>query len=100
LSDAGTSNLRLTEYKIYGDCMASAYLSDFDAYTRDLKWLSENLENLRPKYENKFILVKDKKVISASANYDRLLEDAVKHNIDVSKAVIERIISKNVELLL
>jgi len=100
--DAGEvgTNLRLRDYSLSGDSMTNIRLSDFEAFSQDLRWLSDNLDALRPKYENKYVLVKDKIVVAASANYDQLLDEAVKHKVDVSKVVIERIIPKNVQLML
>ncbi|OIO22090.1 hypothetical protein AUJ17_01070 [Candidatus Micrarchaeota archaeon CG1_02_47_40] len=80
--------------------MDISYVSEFEAYTNDLRWLSNNLDSLRPEYENKFVLVKNRQVIAANASYDQLIIEAAKQKIDVSKAVIERILSKNVQLLL
>lgn len=76
------------------------YTDEFDAFSQDLRWLSGNLDNLRLKYENKYILVQNKNVVLANANYDKLLNEAENKNIDVSKSVIERILPKNVQLLL
>lgn len=78
---------------------AAVHLSDFEAFSQDLRWLSDNLDALRPKYENKYVLVKDKNIIAASANYDQLLDEAMRHKVDVSKAVIERIIPENIQLI-
>jgi hypothetical protein len=77
-----------------------SYVEELDIFSQDLRWLSSNLDNLRTKYENKYVLVHNKNVVLSNANYDILLSEAENKKIDVSKAVIERIMPKNVQLLL
>lgn len=84
-----------------GDKMQpSADASELYSFSHDVSWLSENLDKLRPKYENKFVLVKNRQVVLSSANYDSLLSEAESRNIDLSKSVIELILPKNIQLLL
>jgi len=80
--------------------MSASIDKNFDLFSKDLRWLSDNLEALRLNYENKYVLVQNGAVVLSNADYDKLLAAAEGNKIDITKAVIERIMPKNVQLLL
>ncbi|GEM_PF-6871261 len=78
----------------------SLEISDFDSFTNDLRWLSDNIETLRPEYHNRYVLVKNCKIVLSDSNYENLLNAAIHQKIELATAVIERILPANVQLLL
>ncbi len=65
-------------------------------FKKDDSWLHEQLEHKEflDKYENKFVAVKDRKVIASAKTIDRLIEELESSNIDVAEVFVEFIYPK------
>ncbi|MBI5036909.1 hypothetical protein HZC09_06235 [Candidatus Micrarchaeota archaeon] len=75
-------------------------LQTMDEFTRDKKWALENIDSLRKDYLEKYVLVKNRKVVLADSDYDNLLQRAERNGVDISQAVIEFVIPRNVTVLM
>ena len=75
-------------------------IAEFKDFTNDLKWLSNNLDALRPEYQGKYVLVKNGHVLLSDSSYDTLIGKALERNIELATAVIEKILPANIQLLL
>ena len=64
-------------------------LKDLNAFGEDLSFLNGSMKILKKKFGDKFIVIKDKKVISAGDTIDEAITDASKRGVDVGKAVVE-----------
>ena len=71
-----------------------------EEYSRAGDWLDSNYEEIRRKYQNKFIAIKDDKIIAYSDNLDILINKLISMKEDPSKILIEFIPSKDVEYIL
>lgn len=60
-----------------------------EKFQQDNRWLAENYHQLRKKYLNKFIAVKDKKVIDYDTDFNKLIERLEKKGEDLGRIVIE-----------
>ncbi len=63
-------------------------------------WFDLNYEELRRKYPNKFIAIKDKKVIAVSSDLNSLIDELKALNIDLNKVLIEFIPEEDLEFIL
>jgi len=64
------------------------------------RWLHENIDRLRDKFANKFVAVKNKKVIVYSAEIDDLIKKLEKKKEKPNEVLIEFINTKDFKLLL
>ena len=56
---------------------------------RDLEWFSNNLVDLKRKFNNNFIAIHDTKVIDSDTNLDRLITKLKSQNVDTNNVLIE-----------
>jgi len=75
-------------------------LKDLNAFGEDLSFLNGSMKILKKKFGDKFIVIKDKKVISAGDTIDEAITDASKRGVDVGKAVVEFVPKKEKVLIL
>ena len=73
---------------------------DLVRFSSDFEWLSANVSKLLQKFRGQYVLVRDGDVVLANKDFDKLLEDALKQDIDPAFAVIEKITDQNVMVLM
>ncbi len=61
----------------------------------NLKWFIANSSNIRDRFPNKLIAIKDKTIVASSENADELLKILKEKGIDDSEVLIEPISPKN-----
>ena len=66
----------------------------------DSKWVSDDFENLRNKYEGKVLAVKDKRVISYADTAEELVEKLEKTGENIGFLLIETIPPRNLSFIL
>jgi len=66
----------------------------------DSRWVSENYEELRRKYEGKVFAVRKKKVVEYDDSVKELLDKLAKRNENVAFLLIETIPSRDVSFIL
>jgi 4-aminobutyrate aminotransferase-like enzyme len=66
----------------------------------DSRWVSENYEELRRKYEGKVFAVRKKKVVEYDDSVKELLDKLAKRNENVAFLFIETIPSRDVSFIL
>lgn len=69
-------------------------------FREDMRWFSESISKLRNQFLNQYVLVKNKKVLLSNRDYDRLIEEAERKEIDLSTSFIEKVLDKNTIVLL
>ena len=75
-------------------------LKDLNDFSEDVLFLNGSINLLKKKFGDKFVVIKDKKVISAGDTIDEAITDASKKGVDVGKAVVEFIPRKEEILIL
>jgi len=63
-------------------------------------WLDLNYEEIRRKYPNKFIAIKNKRIIAESDDIDKLIKKLISMKEDLNKVLIEFIPGKDTEFIL
>jgi len=63
----------------------------------DLKWFSENFSRISKKYSNKWIAIKNKKIIAYSENYEELVKKL--EEMKCEDALIRWIEPKNIVIV-
>ncbi|MEA2055053.1 MAG: DUF5678 domain-containing protein [Candidatus Thermoplasmatota archaeon] len=69
-------------------------------YEKDNRWISENYEQIKKEYTEKYIAVKDKNIIDANKNSDKLIKRLRERNEELERIVIEFIPSEDFILVL
>ena len=75
-------------------------LEFFDEFEKSSKWLAENFESVRKKFEGKFVALKGNKIIDSSESYPTLKEKLEKENVDLATVLIDFIPPKDLLLFL
>ena len=60
------------------------------------EWLSENYERLKREYNNKWVLIEDKKVVESKDTFDQILQAARKYKSN--SVILEYISSEDVAM--
>lgn len=68
----------------------------FKASCDNHKWLEENYDNLKEKYDNKWIIVQNGKVIASDSNYETIMNAMKK--VDSKSALVEYVQSEQVAM--
>lgn len=68
---------------------------DLKNFDKDFLFLNKSIKSLRKKYPNKFVVIKDRKVMSSGDNLKEAMEIAKKRGVAVEKAIIEFIPKKD-----
>jgi len=69
------------------DDFAKSDLDKLERLADNFKWIHNQQENLKEKYENKFVAIKNKKILDKDANQDRLIKRLGIRNYDESIAI-------------
>ena len=75
-------------------------LQSLEKFERDSKWFSENYDELKKKYEGKFVLIKNSRVVASGNNMKEIKQKAEKEGIDLSKSVVEFISSVETAIII
>ncbi len=75
-------------------------INQFTKHTVDSKWISSNLKELKIRYPNSYIAVRDQKVIFSNKNLTELLAWLQKEYGDIKGITIEHITDRPISLLL
>jgi hypothetical protein len=70
-------------------------LIDLKNYDADFAFLNKSMGVLRKKFANKYIIIRNKKVISSSNNMKEAIDSAKQKGVPVEKCVIEFISKKD-----
>ena len=63
-------------------------------------WLRKNYESIRKEYKNKFVAVKDKKVIECDEHLEKLMKKLERKQVNAAQTLIEFIPEKSMLLIL
>jgi len=63
-------------------------------------WLDLNYEEIRKKYPNKFIAIKDRRIIAESDDLDSLINKLVSMKVNLNSVLIEFIPGEDTEFIL
>lgn len=74
-------------------------LSDLQNYDEDFVFLNNSMDKLRKKFANKYVVIKNKEVISSGDTIIEAMDLAREKGIEVEKAIVE-FISKKEEVLI
>jgi len=66
-----------------------------DSSERDLEWFQQNSLDIREKFANKIVAIKDKEVIADARNINDLILILKEKGIDETEVLIEFIVPKN-----
>lgn len=61
----------------------------FQISRRNTEWLKDNYENLKTKYDNCWVLIRDRKVVGNASSFDEIMIDVKKH--DPNEILVEYI---------
>lgn len=75
-------------------------LASLTRFENDGRWLQSHLAELRRKFTNQFVAVKDGDVIANDANADILIKKIVNKKEEPSQVLIEFIHKKDLKILL
>lgn len=64
------------------------------------KWFQSHIDDLRKNYENKFVAIKDKKVIGSSKDIEDIINRLEQKNEKPNEIIIELITPQNLKILL
>ena len=62
----------------------------------NIKWFKENYEDLKRKYDNRWILIHNKKVAESTSTFNEIMKAAKKH--DPNTIIVEYMESKQVAM--
>ncbi len=68
----------------------------FKISRENIKWFKENYEDLKRKYDNRWIMIKNKKVAKSASTFNEIMKTAKKH--DPSTIIVEYMQSKQVAM--
>ena len=68
----------------------------FEISRKNAEWLKDNYETLKKKYDNKWIVIHDRKVVTSASSFDEILNTVRKH--DPSRILVEYIQSEPVAM--
>jgi len=61
----------------------------FKTSRRNVEWLKENYESLKRKYDNRWIVIQNNKVVESASTFDEIMKAIRKH--DPNKILVEYI---------
>ena len=68
----------------------------FKTSRRNVEWLKENYESLKRKYDNRWIVIQNNKVVESASTFDEIMKAIRKH--DPNKIFVEYIQSEPVAM--
>jgi hypothetical protein len=69
------------------DDFAKSDLDKLERLANNFKWIHKQRGDLREKYDNKYVAIKDRKVLDKDTNLDRLIKRLNIRNYDESIAI-------------
>jgi len=72
----------------------------FEMHEKNEEWFSHHFEELKGKYEDKFIAIKQQDVLAADSKIDRLLLQLEKSGIDIDEVFITSLPPKGIAAIL
>lgn len=80
LSEIGDKLITYREVELEKSLLTKEDLRKLDQKETNAKWLFKNYDRLKsmPKYQNKFVAVKNKQVVGSGKDYERLVSDLKK----------------------
>ena len=69
------------------DDFAKSDLDKLERLVNNFKWIHNQHSDLKGKYDNKYVAIKDKKILDKDANLDRLIKRLNIRNYDESIAI-------------
>lgn len=69
------------------DDFAKSDLDKLERLADNLKWINTQHGDLKEKYDNKYVAIKDKKILDKDTNLDRLIKRLNIRNYDESIAI-------------
>ena len=71
----------------YLDDFAKSDLDKLDRLADNFKWIHKQYDNLKEKYDNQYVAIKDRKILDKDTNLDRLVKRLNIRNYDESIAI-------------
>jgi hypothetical protein len=68
----------------------------FKTSTENLEWLSQHYEDLKIRYDNQWIIIKDKKIVGSSGSFDQIMNTAKKYS--PSEIIVEYMQSEQIAM--
>lgn len=68
----------------------------FEISRRNAEWLKENYERLKREYDNRWVIIQDRKVVKTASTFDEILSSVRRH--DPNKILVEYIQSEPVAM--
>lgn len=68
----------------------------FDIWKENTEWFRKNYERFKRKYDNKWILIRNKKIVAAESNLSRIMEIAKRY--DPNEIMVEYVQSKKIAM--
>ena len=68
----------------------------FDIARGNAEWLKENFDAIKKEYDNRWVIIEDKKIIKSASTFDEVMETVRKH--DPNKVLVEFIESKPIAM--
>lgn len=75
-------------------------LSELQIYDDDFVFLNKTMNNLRKRFANKYVVIKNKKVVGEGHTIHEAMDSAKEKGIEVDKAIVEFIPKKEEILIL
>ena len=69
-------------------------------YENDIKWFKSHADEIRKEFKNKFVAIKDSKILDSDADVDILIKKLNKKGTDPSFVLIEFMPEKEMKLIL
>ena len=69
------------------DDFAKSDLDKLDRLADNFKWIHKQYDNLKEKYDNQYVAIKDRKILDKDTNLDRLVKRLDIRNYDESIAI-------------
>jgi hypothetical protein len=69
------------------DDFAKSDLDKLERLAENFKWIHKQHDNLKEKYDKKFVAIKDRKILDKDTNLDRLIKRLDIRNYDYSIAI-------------
>jgi len=86
--------------KCEGERVTEEELKILKEFQKDTQWLIENYQKLKKEFVDRFVAIKNGKVIESDENLDKLIEKLQKKGEDASKTVIEFIPPEDMIIIL
>jgi len=68
----------------------------FEISRRNTEWLKENYERLKREYDNRWVLIQDRKVVETASTFDEIMKTVARR--DPNKILVEYIQSEQVAM--